>query len=109
MHLDDPFLPKSRGAYKVHTPGKRATMVRRTLLPPTAPPSVSPKKGRRGAKYRSKAARPIYDPIGAMQSRQQMRERQSQVCLEYTMHQLTSHGIPFFGTLGGTPSGLEDM
>ena len=109
MHFDDPFFPKSRGAYKVHTPGKKATMVRRTLIPPTAPPSVSPKQGRRGARSRSKAARPIYDPIGAMQSRQQMTERRSQLYLEYKEHQLASHGIPFFGTLGGTPSGPEDM
>ena len=108
MHFDDPFLPKSRGTYKVHTPGKKATMVRRTLIPPT-PPSDSPKKGRRGARSRSKAARPIYDPIGAMQSRQQMTERRSQLHLEYKAHQLASHGRPFLGTLGGTTSESEDM
>ena len=108
MHFDDPFLPKSRGTYKVHTPGKKATMVLHTLIPPT-PPSDSPKKAHRGARSRSKAARPIYDPIGAMQSRQQMTERRSQLYLEYKMHQLTSQGIPFFGVLGGTPSGPEDM
>ena len=108
MHFDDPFLPKSRGTYKVHAPGKKATMVRRTLIPLT-PPSDSPKKGRRGARSRSKAARPTYDPIGAMQSRQQMTERRSQLHLEYKAHQLASHGRPFLGTLGGTTSESEDM
>ena len=108
MHFDDPFLPKSRGAYKVHTPGKKATMVRRTLIPPT-PPSDSPKKGRRGARSRSKADKPTYDPIGAMQSRQQMTERRSQLHLEYKKHQMASHGIPSFVNPGGTTSESEDI
>ena len=109
MTFDDPSPSKSRGAYQARTPVKKAMMVRCSLLP-TVPPSVSPqKKGRRGVRSRSKAARPIYDLIGAMQSRQQMTERRSQLYLEYKMHQLTSQGISFFGVLGGTPSGPEDM
>ena len=108
MHFDDPFLPKSRGTYKVHAPGKKATMVRRTLIPLTSP-SDSPKKGRRGARSRSKADRPTYDPIGAMQSRQQMTERRSQLHFEYKKHQMASHGIPSFVNPGPTTSESEDM
>ena len=108
MTFDDPSPSKSRGAYQVRTPSKKATMVCRSLLP-TAPPSISPqKKGRRGARYRSKAARPIYDQIGAMQSRQQMTERRSKLCLDYKMHQLTSQGVPFFVVPGSIPDGPGD-
>ena len=108
MNFDLPPTPKSRGTYKDRTPGKKAMMVRRALLP-SAPPSVSPEKRGRRQRHRSKAARPIYHPIGAMQSRQQMTERSSKLCLDYKMHQLTGQGISFLGVLGGTPSEPGDM
>ena len=110
MNFDYTPTPKSRGTYKDRTPGKKAMMVRRGLLP-SAPPSVSlDKRGhRQSARHSSKAARPIYDPIGAMQSRQQVTERWSKLCLEYEKHRLTSQGIQSFGALEDTPSGPGDM
>jgi hypothetical protein len=41
-----------------------------------------------------------YDPIGAMNSKQEVTERRSRLSLEYRDHQLRSLGIPMFGELG---------
>ena len=84
MTFEDPPTPKSRGTYKVHTPGKKAMMVRRAILEPVQP-LLSPdrRRNRQSVTYRSKAARPIYDPIGAIQGRQKVTERRSKLCLEY--------------------------
>ena len=110
MTFEDPPTPKSSGTYKIRTPGKKAMMVRRAILQP-GQPLLSPdrRRDRQSVTYRSKAARPIYHPIGAMQGRQKVTELRSKLCLEYDMHRLTSQGISFFGVLGGTPSGPEDM
>ena len=110
MTFEDPSTPKSRGTYKVSTAGKKAMMVCRAILQP-AQPLLSPdrRRDRQSVTYRSKAARPIYDPIGAMHGRQKVTERRSKLCLKYEMHRLTSQGVPFFGTLGGAPSGPWDM
>ena len=110
MTFEDPPTPKSSGTYKAHTPGVKAMMVRCAILQPVQH-SLSPDKrrDRQCVTHRSKAARPIYDPIGAMQGRQKVTERRNKLCLEYEMHRLTSQGIPFFGVLGSTPDGPGDM
>ena len=112
MTFEDPPTPKSRGTYMARTPGEKAMMVHRPIIPP-AQPLFSPdrRKDKHSVTHRSKAARPIpkYDPVGATQSRQKVTERRSKHSLEYEMHRLTSQGVLFIVVSGSIPDGPRDM
>ena len=112
MTFEDPPTPKSRGTYKARTQGEKAMMVRRAIIPPAQPSfSLDRRKDKHSVTHHSKAARPIpkYDPIGALQGRQKVTERRSQLFLEYQMHRLTRQGVPFFVVPGSIPDGPGDM
>jgi hypothetical protein len=107
MEWDSPLRPNDRGKCTALTPIDKGMKVRSSLLidPPS---SIRPvrKKNRHISASSTKAARGLvkYDPIGAMQRKQEVTEMRSRLSLEYKLHQLTSLGIPLFGKLGGTAS-----
>ncbi len=77
------------------------------------PESVRPARQKNGhitaSRTKAVSITAKYDPIGAINSKQEVMERHSRLSLEYRAHQLTSLGIPIFGELKGAPDGPGDM
>ncbi len=70
-------------------------MVCRVLLPTARPFSPDRRKDRHIVVTRPKAVRTFanYDPIGAMQSRNEVTELRAQLSMDYKIHQLTGYSF----------------
>ncbi len=112
MEWRSPPVPSDRG-HKIQTTIDKGSKVRRTLLAPRQPESVSPalRKNRHIAASRTNAVRTKakYDPIGAGDKQQEDEKRRSQVNKEYKIHQLRELGTPMFGEPEDGTADPDDM
>ncbi len=112
MEWRSPPVPSDSG-HKIRTTSDKGSKVRRTLLAPCQPESVSParRKNRHIAASITNAVRTKakYDPISAGDKQQEDEKRRSQLNKEYRIHQLRELGTPMFGEHGDGTANQDNM
>ncbi len=101
-------MPSDLG-HKMRTTIDKGSKVRRTLLPPRQPESVSPARFKIRHIAASRTNRAKYDPIGAGNKQQDDEKQHLQLNKEYRICQLRELGIPMLCELRDGSADPDDM